>query len=101
MLHRTVLGILAILVISATSGWAQDEGLLSQWYGTGVHAYFSGDTTRALQDLTQAADGAPRTRGSIISGHSLTRGWGTAMLPRSTWRPVQRWNPRTAMAVTR
>jgi hypothetical protein len=60
MLHRTVLGILAILVISATSGWAQDEGLLSQWYGTGVHAYFSGDTTRALQDLTQAADGGTK-----------------------------------------
>ena len=46
-----------LMCLSAASAQAQDAAVLGQMYGSGVHAYFSGDYVGAHDQLTLAADG--------------------------------------------
>ena len=43
----------------ATVGMAQDP-ILAQFYGSGVHEYFSGGYRQAIADLTEAVDGGTK-----------------------------------------
>ena len=53
------LGSLALALAAGQAAVGQDA-VLSELYGSGVHRYFSGDSDRAIVDLTAAADGGSR-----------------------------------------
>jgi hypothetical protein len=59
MLRTLVLLIGAIITLTAASAPAQDA-VLGQLYGSGVHAYFSGDFGKAYEQLTAAAKAGSR-----------------------------------------
>jgi hypothetical protein len=59
MLRTQVLLVGAIVTLAAASAPAQDA-VLGQLYGSGVHAYFSGDFGKAYDQLTAAATAGSR-----------------------------------------
>jgi hypothetical protein len=56
MLRSSCLFLVGFTLLSATTASAQDP-LLAQLYGSGVHAFFSGDYRQARENLSAAIDG--------------------------------------------
>ena len=64
MCYKLCIPAAAVAILNFGNALAQDSRALTEWYGNGVHAYFSGDDVRAERQLTRSIDAGttdPRT----------------------------------------